>query len=87
MKYVIISDPNHCAGGHADFRVHAEGCRDIERHLQKPHFGLAGSIYTIEAATPEAAIAEDLADFLNDGMGFDESNYVILPCARTARAT
>jgi hypothetical protein len=82
MRYVIISDPNHAAGGTTDFRVHREGCRDVERHTKLPRFGLAGSTWPSEAATPEAAVAAEVEAFKSQDMSWGPDDFTILPCCR-----
>jgi hypothetical protein len=82
MRFTVISDPNHCAGGCTDFRVHRPDCRDIAKHTRNPRFGFAGCAYEVEAETPEAAVASEVADFQEQEMGFTASDFTILPCCR-----
>lgn len=82
MRFTIISDPNYTAGGTTDFRVHREGCADIAKHTRKPPFLHAGSSWTIEADSAEAAVAEQVADFQHQQQGYGPADFTILPCCK-----
>lgn len=81
-KYTLISDPNHSAGGHQDFRVHAAGCRDIARHEAKPRFRFAGSSWTTEAESAEALVAAEVQILNDQSQEYGASDFKICDCCR-----
>jgi hypothetical protein len=81
-KYTIISDPNFCAGGTTDFRVHAHGCQDIARHTSKPGFRMAGTSWTVEAESATAAVAAEVKQFQENEQGYGVGDFTICGCCR-----
>ena len=86
--YTIVNDPD------GTFRVHRKGCADIMRRgrfigVRSGDFAAGTGQHDVEAESVEAAVVKDLRE-LNESYGgssgYDESYWVVLPCAWRARA-
>jgi len=82
MRFVIIHDPNYCAGGRETFRVHKAGCKDITKHTQHYNFSLAGSVSNYEADNGKAAVAQAVAEYAKMEMDWAPSDFHICNCAK-----
>lgn len=71
------------ARGPQQFGVHRTGCSDIARTMagRGPKGTLGNNFWKAKAETLEAAIAEQVADFQADDMGYTAGDFHIYPCA------
>lgn len=79
--FILISDPNMSVGGDAEFRIHRDGCCDIEKHTRHPRFRHAGSVRKVQAETAEDVVKNELARLNDEFEGqWDETQFKVLPC-------
>ena len=73
MKYIVVNAMD------GTFRIHRPGCRDIMKTLMNGH-------WESEAPDTKTLVAQELADLAVDfGDGYNESYFVVLPCAKQER--
>lgn len=81
-KFTVISDPNQTAGGLTDFRIHKAGCKDIQRHIKKPAFHMAGNHWDVEAESAEEVVQREVKSFEEQDMAITADDFTILPCCK-----
>jgi hypothetical protein len=78
MKLTIVNT-NCNAGFQEDFRVHREGCKDIVKEVHRSR----GNSWNVEAVDAKAAIADEVAEFAANEMGYTEDNFYVCGCCRS----
>lgn len=77
--FVVVHDDNSRIGNEC-FRLHAAGCKDIATEIRR--CGESGRSWDVQADSPEAAVASEVAGFQADEMGYTASDFRVCNCCK-----